>query len=162
MDATHTSISAGIVNDDGTITTQLLRILDGTGYAPAEITRLCETYHAPAVIDERGTAADLSDRLHNLTDRNGDPVIEFVDMDAADFLTTGQSYVSGLNNGTIKHAADPDLDASAANSARKWAGDAWRLSRRGSTGLTSPLESCMLAAWGAVHRPEDSGPLQIY
>lgn len=83
-------------------------------------------------------------------------------MDAADFLTTGQSYVSGLNNGTIKHAADPDLDASAANSARKWAGDAWRLSRRGSTGLTSPLESCMLAAWGAVHRPEDSGPLQIY
>lgn len=162
VDATHTSISAGIVNDDGTITTQLLRILDGTGYAPAEITRLCETYHAPAVIDERGTAADLSDRLHNLTDRNGDPVIEFVDMDAADFLTTGQSYVSGLNNGTIKHAADPDLDASAANSARKWAGDAWRLSRRGSTGLTSPLESCMLAAWGAVHRPEDSGPLQIY
>ena len=162
VDATHTSISAGILNPDGTITTQLIETLDGTGYAPTELTRLCAAYGAPVVIDSRGTAADLADRLHHMTDHNGDPSLSFVDMDAGDYLTTGQSYVSGLANKAIWHAADPDLDASAANSARKWAGDAWRVSRRGSTGLTSPLESCMLAAWGAAHRPEESGPLQIF
>lgn len=162
VDSTHTSISAGICNGDGTITTQLIEVLDGTGYAPAEISRLCRAYNAPVVIDDRGTAADLSDRLHHLTDPAGNPMITFVDMEAADYLTTGQSYVSGLANRAIWHATDPDLDASAANSARKWAGDAWRVSRRGSTGLTSPLESCMLAAWGAAHRPEEAGPLQIF
>lgn len=162
VDSTHTSISAGILNIDGTITTQLIETLDGTGYAPTELVRLCAAYGAPVVIDSRGTAADLADRLHHMTDHNGDPSLSFVDMDAGDYLTTGQSYVSGLANKAIWHAADPDLDASAANSARKWAGDAWRVSRRGSTGLTSPLESCMLAAWGAAHRPEESGPLQIF
>lgn len=162
VDATHTSISAGILNPDGAITTQLIETLDGTGYAPTELTRLCAAYGAPVVIDSRGTAADLADRLHHMTDHNGDPSLSFVDMDAGDYLTTGQSYVSGLANKAIWHAADPDLDASAANSARKWAGDAWHVSRRGSTGLTSPLESCMLAAWGAAHRPEESGPLQIF
>lgn len=162
VDGTHTSVSAGIANNDGTITVQLLRISDGTGYAPTELTRLCSKYGAPVVIDARGTAADLSDRLRHMTDDAGDPLLRFVEMDAGDYLTTGQSFVAGLANHAITHAADPELDASAANSARKWAGDAWRVSRRGSTGLTSPLESCMLAAWGAAHRPEETGPLQIY
>ena len=36
------------------------------------------------------------------------------------------------------------------------------LSNMANTGLTSPLESCMLAAWGAAHLPEESGPLQIF
>ena len=97
-----------------------------------------------------------------MADDAGDPLLRFVDMDAADYLTIGQSFVAGLANKAVTHAADAELDASAANSARKWAGDAWRVSRRGSTGLTSPLESCMLAAWGAAHRPEETGPLQIY
>ncbi len=96
-----------------------------------------------------------------MTDHNGDPSLSFVDMDAGDYLTTGQSYVSGLANKAIWHAADPDLDASAANSARKWAGDAWRVSRRGSTGLTSPLESCMLAAWAQPTAPKSRGRLNI-
>ena len=162
VDGTHTSISAGICNDDGTITAQLLEILDGTGYAPEEISRLCGKYHAPVVIDSKGTASDLSDRLHRLTDNTGDEALDFVDMDATDYLTIGQSFVSGLTNRIVFHATDADLDESTANSARKWSGDAWRISRRGSTGLTSPLESCMLAAWGAAHRPEEDGPLQIY
>ena len=146
VDATHTSISAGIVNDDGSVTTQLLKIMDGTGHAPAEIKRLCDTYAAPLVIDTRGTSADLADRLRHMGDEE---TVRFCDLTATDYLT-------------VLHAADTDLDASAANSARTWAGDAWRVTRRGSTGLTSPLESCMLAAWGAAHMPEEDGPLQIY
>lgn len=162
VDGSHTAVSAGFMGADGSVVTQLVSILDGTGGAPAEVAKLAADYQAPIAIDTRGTAADLSDRLHQLTDQYGDPLLRFCEMDAADYLTIGQSYVSGLANGTIRHAADPELDASAANSTRKWAGDAWRLSRRGSLGLTSPLESCMLAAWGAAHRPEEPGPLQIY
>ena len=50
---------------------------------------------------------------------------------------------------------------SVAKSARTWSGDAWRITRRGSTGLTSPLESCMLAAWGATHQPEETTPFIV-
>lgn len=158
VDATHTSISAGIVGDGGIVTTQLVCILDGTGGAPAEILRLCGKYDTPLAIDTRGTSADLADRLLHM----GDDAPVLCDMSAGDYLTVGQAYVSGLANGTVCHAADPDLDASAASSARTWSGDAWRVTRRGSTGLTSPLESCMLAAWGAAHMPDKPGPLQIY
>ncbi|KAB7789454.1 hypothetical protein [Bifidobacterium cebidarum] len=162
VDATTTSVSVGIVNPDGTITTQLLKTMPGTGDAPEEITRLCTDYAAPLVMDSKGPNGDLYDRLTQLTDSYGDPLIRFVEMSAGDYLTVGQSYVSGLQNHTVLHAIDGELDMSVAMSARTWSGDAWRITRRGSTGLTSPLESCMLAAWGAVHRPEDSGPLQIY
>lgn len=162
VDATHTSVSVGIGNPDGTTTTQLLKILDGTGDAPDYIRRLCTDYAAPLTMDVRGPSADLRGRLEAMTDSMGDPLIRFVDMDAGDYLTVGQSYVSGLQNHAILHADDTDLDDSAANSARTWSGDAWRVTRRGSTGLTSPLESCMLAAWGVSHRPEADGPLQIF
>ncbi|WEV47698.1 hypothetical protein OZX62_01595 [Bifidobacterium sp. ESL0690] len=161
VDATHTSISAGIKNGDGTITTQLLKVLDGTGYAPDEIKRLAETYHAPVTIDTKGTASDLSDRLRHITDEYGYPVLRFCELSAADYLTIGQSYVSGLENHGVTHAADPELDASAANSARTWSGDAWRVTRRRSTGLTSPLESCMLAAWGVNHQPANVVPVIV-
>jgi hypothetical protein len=97
-----------------------------------------------------------------MLDAAGDPVIAFQDMASGDYLAVGQAYVSGLQNGTILHASDMELDDSAANCARTWSGDAWRITRRGSTGLTSPLESSMLAAWGMAHQPEADGPLQIF
>lgn len=162
VDATHTSVSVGIGNPDGTTTTQLLRTLAGTGDAPDYIRRLCTDYAAPLIMDSRGPNADLRDRLEAMTDSMGEPLIRFVDMSAGDYLTVGQAFVSGLQNHAILHAADDELDTSAANSARTWSGDAWRVTRRGSTGLTSPLESCMLAAWGTTHRPEEDGPLQIF
>lgn len=156
VDATHTSVSVGIDNRDGTVTTQLLEVLDGTGAAPERIRRLCGKYAAPLVMDSRGPGADLHARLAAMRDGYGDPAVGFVDLPPADYLAVGQSYVSGLQNHAIRHAADPDLDASAANSARTWSGDSWRVTRRGSTGLTSPLESCMLAAWGVTHMPEEA------
>lgn len=161
VDATNTSISAAILDHDGTVTVQLLEVLDGTGMAPAEITRICDTYHAPLVMDCKGPNADLHDRLASMTDEAGDPLIDFIAMQSSDYLAVGQAFVSGLRNKLIRHAADTELDASAASCARTWSGDAWRVTRRGSTGLTSPIESCMLAAWGAHHLPSD-GTLQIF
>lgn len=161
VDATNTSVSAAIVNTDGTVTVQLLEVLDGTGMAPAEITRICDTYHAPLVMDCKGPNADLHDRLASMTDEAGDPLIDFIAMQSSDYLAVGQAFVSGLRNRLVRHACDTELDASAASCARTWSGDAWRVTRRGSTGLTSPIESCMLAAWGAHHLPSD-GTLQIF
>ena len=161
VDATNTSVSVGIVNQDGTVTTQLLKVLAGTGNAPDEITRLCTDYAAPLVMDTRGPNADLRDRLASLTDSYGDQLVRFVELSAADYLAVGQAYVSGLQNHTVTHALDTELDMSVAKSARTWSGDAWRITRRGSTGLTSPLESCMLAAWGATHQPEETTPFIV-
>ena len=162
LDATHTSISVAIRRQDGTIATQLLNVLDGTGRAPDEIRRLCTRYHAPLVMDDRGPNADLHDRLEAMTDQAGDPAIRFVPMAAGDYMATGQAFVSGLQNGVVLHATDEELDESAAICARTWSGDAWRVTRRGSTGLTSPLESCMLATWGITHLPDTNWTPQIY
>lgn len=115
VDATNTSISAAILDHDGTVTVQLLEVLDGTGMAPAEITRICDTYHAPLVMDCKGPNADLHDRLASMTDEAGDPLIDFVAMQSSDYLAVGQAFVSGLRNRLIRHAADTELDASAAS-----------------------------------------------
>lgn len=124
--------------------------------------RLCTRYHAPLVMDDRGPNADLHDRLEAMTDQAGDPAIRFVPMAAGDYMATGQAFVSGLQNGVVLHATDEELDESAAICARTWSGDAWRVTRRGSTGLTSPLESCMLATWGITHLPDTNWTPQIY
>lgn len=160
VDATHTSISAGMRLPDGSVATQLVTVLDGTGGAPAEIVRICRKYDAPLIMDCKGPSSDLHNRLRQL-DEQGEPLLRFCELSAGDYLAVGQSYVSGLRNGVIRHAADTDLDLSAENSARSFSGDSWRISRRASMGLTSPLESAMLAAWGANHMPEPAG-LQIY
>lgn len=162
LDATSTSISAGIKNNDDTTTVQLLKVMQGTGEAPDILLRLCTQYHAPLIMDNRGPNSELRDRLEALKDDYGEPVIEFVRMPPADYLATGQSFVSGLQNGVVLHANDPDLDASAVVCARTWSGDAWRITRRGTTGMTSPLESAILAAWGVAHMPDEDDSLQIY
>lgn len=152
VDAVATAICVAILDGD-TTRVQLVNVLDGTGSAPDEIIRLAGTYNAPVCMDSKGPAADLRDRL---ADR-----VTWCDMGAADYLATGQAFVSGLETGRIRHAADTELDESCANSARTWTGDAWRITRRGSMGRTAPLEAAMLAAWGVTHRPIHHAPIVI-
>lgn len=72
-------------------------------------------------MDCKGPNADLHDRLASMTDEAGDPLIDFIAMQSSDYLAVGQAFVSGLRNKLIRHAADTELDASAANCARTWA-----------------------------------------
>lgn len=159
IDATATAISAAW-NTDGMTVTQLVEVLDGTGSAPQEIQRLAEKYKATVCMDSKGPGASLYTYLAR-TDEYGQSTTPLVDMNAGEYMQTGQHYVSGLENHTIVHAADAVLDESAANSTRAWSGDAWRITRKASAGSTAPLESCMLAAW-AASKPQDSGIIQIY
>lgn len=152
VDATGTAIAVALDAGDA-IRVQLVATLDGTGTAVDEVIRLAETYHAAVCMDAKGPAADLHDRL--------DGRLEWCDLSSSDYLAVGQAFVSGLETGRIRHAADPDLDASCANSARTWTGDAWRITRRGSAGRTAPLEAAMLAAWGVGHLPQRAAPFVL-
>ena len=152
VDATGTAIAVALDDGDG-VRVQLVATLDGTGTAVGEVIRLAETYHAPVCMDAKGPANDLHDRL--------DGKIEWCPLSAADYMAVGQSFVSGLENGRVRHAADDELDMSCANSARTWTGDAWRITRRGSMGRTAPLEAAMLAAWGVQHRPTQAQPFVL-
>ena len=105
-------------------------------------------------MDAKGPATDLHDRLDT-------GAVEWCQLSATDYLAVGQSFVSGLENGRIRHATDTELDLSCANSARTWTGDAWRITRRGSMGRTAPLEAAMLAAWGVAHRPTQAQPFVL-
>ena len=157
IDATHTSIAAAMLLDDGGITVQLVKVQRGTGEAVDALTRLAARYDAPIVLDSKGPGAALADRMQRIADTTG---TDLVTVNAQDWLTAGQAFVDGLRLGGIRHAPDPYLDTSAETCTRSWSGDAWRISRRTSTGLTSPLEACMLAAWAADHKPDTR--LQIY
>ena len=153
VDATGTAIAVAL-ETGGTIRVQLVATLDGTGSAVDEVRRLADTYHAPVCMDAKGPATDLHDRLDT-------GAVEWCQLSATDYLAVGQSFVSGLENGRIRHATDPELDLSCANSARTWTGDAWRITRRGSMGRTAPLEAAMLAAWGVAHRPTQAQPFVL-
>lgn len=152
VDATGTAIAVAILDDD-VIRVQLVDVLDGTGTAVDELTRLATQYDAPICMDAKGPAADLHDRLADS--------VQWCDLTAADYMAVGQSFVSGLETGRILHASDAALDESCANSARTWAGDAWRITRRGSMGRTAPLEAAMLAAWGVTHTPRHYAPFVV-
>lgn len=152
VDATGTAIAVALRDDDVT-RVQLVSTSVGTGSAVDEVRRLAETYHAPVCMDSKGPSADLHDRL--------DGKIEWCPLSAADYMAIGQSFVSGLETGRIRHAVDADLDVSCANSSRTWTGDAWRITRKGSAGSTAPLEAAMLAAWGVQHRPEHAQPFVL-
>ena len=152
VDATGTAIAVALDDGDG-VRVQLVATLDGTGTAVNEVQRLADTYNAPVCMDAKGPANDLHDRL--------DGKIEWCPLSATDYMAIGQSFVSGLENGRVRHAADEELDMSCANSARTWTGDAWRITRRGSMGRTAPLEAAMLAAWGVQHRPTQAQPFVL-
>lgn len=157
IDGASTSITAAV--DDGTtVITQLVETLEGTGDAPAELTRLARKYDAPIAIDTKGTAAPLYDTLAQQLEQ--DQTIDLQPLTAGAYMAAAPSFAAGLENGTIRHATDPDLDQSAATSARAWSGDTWRITRRGSHGATSPLESAIVAAWAVRHM--ETGSLQIY
>lgn len=152
VDATGTAIAVALDDGDG-VRVQLVATLDGTGSAVDEVQRLASTYHAPVCMDAKGPANDLHDRL--------DGKIEWCPLSATDYMAIGQSFVSGLENGRVRHAADDELDLSCANSSRTWTGDAWRITRRGSMGRTAPLEAAMLAVWGVAHRHEQAQPFVL-
>lgn len=154
VDATNTSVSVAMMDSNGDVRTQLVDVLDGTGSAVGMVRRLAATYEAPICMDSRGPNAPLHDLLAH------EEAVNLMPLAASDYMTIGQSYLSGLQNGVITHAADTELDESAANCARSWAGDSWRVTRRGSVGLTSPIESVMVAAWAVAHA--QSSELQIY
>lgn len=157
IDATHTSIAAAIRSDDGTITVQLVTVQPGTGDAQNALTMLAAKYDAPIVLDSKGPGAALADRVRRQADQTG---LDLLLIGQQDYLTAGQAFVDGLSLGGIMHAPDPALDASAETCTRAWSGDAWRVSRRQSTGLTSPIEAAMLAAWAADHAQDTR--LQIF
>lgn len=156
IDSTHTSIAAAIGSATGTVV-QICDILHGTGTAPARLAQLAARYKAPIVVDRRGPGAPLADRLLRMAE---DGSITVTPIPGDQYMAAGQAFVDSLSLGTMTHATDTDLDRSASTSSRTWSGDAWRITRRGSAGITSPLEACILAAWGAGHT--HTPPLDLY
>lgn len=154
IDATRTIISIAR-RRAGMTTIQLAETLPGTGAAPARIRDLSARYHAPVAIDRRGPAGDLADKLA----RDG---CDLADMKADDFMASGQSLMSALEQDRAEHVTDPLLDRSARTATRQWAGDAWKIRRKDGDG-SAVMESAILAHWGAGHPPKPApSPVQVF
>lgn len=153
IDATKTIIA--IAKNDGNQTTiQLAELLDGTGEAPSRLRQLQEKYDAPIVMDKRGPAGDLYDRLTHED-------MSMLDMDATEFMASGQALISALEQNRAQHVKDTVLDDAAKTATRQWAGDAWKVRRKDGDG-SAILESAILAHWGATHIPEPAQPRVLF
>lgn len=159
IDDTMTSIAVATLADDDRVAVQLIDTMPGVGDAPDRVMQLARRHRAPVCIDRGGPNAPLHDRLAQTAE--DDPDLVLVRLTGGDYLAVGQSFVNAIQAGTLTHTVDPDLDDSAATCTRAWNGDAWRVTRRGSAGRTSPLEACMMAYWGVTHMPTCAA-LQIY
>lgn len=160
IEATATAICAASLVD-GHVTVELIEMIPGFGSALPRLRELQDRYHAPLLMDVKGSGAPLADRLTSSVDSYGDPLFDVLPASSADILAAGQSFLSGLEEGTISHVADDELDLSAGNASRKWVGDAWRPSRHLPAGHSSPIEAAMMASWAVTHLPADT-TLQLY
>lgn len=105
---------------------------------------------------------DLCDRLKALADINGDPVVRFVDMQAGDFLSVEASVRAAFENGTVSIAADTELDASAANSARMERRRLAHITARAAPARHHRRKRHACRVGRIPHSPEPEGPLQIF
>ena len=144
IDATRTCVSLAC-RRDGVTVIQLAETMPGTGAAVMRIRELSDRYRAPVAIDKRGPAGDLADKLA----ADG---VTLVDMDANDFMASGQSLMSAFEQDRARHVTDGTLDLAARTATRQWSGDSWKVKRKDGDG-SAVMESAILAHWGASHLP---------
>ncbi|QHJ75969.1 MAG: hypothetical protein [Bacteriophage sp.] len=155
MGASKTAIVAAFGAGPATIV-QVVDVLPGTGAAPRKLKELQEKYRAPIIIDHRGPSSALHDVLEHQTGKWHRPLLELLDTKAGDFVTAPQAFVSALEQRTVSHASDPDLDREVQTATKRLSGDAWLWSRK--DGGTPAMEAATLALWGLRHLPRKLPP----
>lgn len=158
MGASRTVIAAAFRTDDGPVV-QIVDVLPGTGSAPHRLKELQDRYDAPVIIDHRGPSSALHDVLDHRCDKWGEPEFVLLDTKAGEFVTAPQAFVSALEQHTLAHAADPELDSEIQTATKRLSGDAWMWSRK--DGGAPAVEASTLAYWGLEHLPRRL-PVQVF
>jgi len=143
-DRSSSSISIAGKRDDGLGHVEVVERRRGTGWVAGRMKELVEAHQTNAVLcDGSGPAASL---LGQMTDEN----IEVETVTAKEHGQACGRFYDAVEQGTLRHLDQAELNAAIRGAAQRPLGDAWAWSRKNATTDISPLVSCTLALWRAL------------
>lgn len=159
-DVAHDRRSASILGtwrDGDVVRTRVVLADTGTSWVAPALEELCRNV-APAAVgaDDGGPARQVTDALH----RSGvlrDLGIRHEVLGAREFCMATGSYLSAIDDGTIRHDASELLADSIAGVVTRPMADGVAFSRRHSAGDSSPAIASTVGAWLVDHLGPDQG-----
>jgi hypothetical protein len=145
LDRSHSAIGSAGRNADGKVHLEPIKSAPGTAWVVGECKRLQAKHGGMVIVDKGGPAGVLLTPL----DEAGVRVTEMSTSDACD---AAAGLFDAIQEGSVVHLDDPDLNAAVGAAVKRTVGDRWLLGRRGSGDITV-LEAVQIAAWGVANAP---------
>jgi hypothetical protein len=145
LDRSRSAVGSAGRNADGRTHLEPIAAAPGTDWVVAECKRIQGKHGGTVVIDKGGPAGVLVLPLREA----GANVTEMSTSDACD---AAAGLFDAVQEGTVVHLNDPDLNASVMSAKRRTVGDRWLLGRKDSGDITV-LEAVQAAAWGVANAP---------
>jgi hypothetical protein len=125
----------------------------GTDWLPGKLAAMVADWKPVAVLgDPAGPAGALLPAVAKAG-------VEVTEVSTREYGQACGLLFEHLQAGTLRHLDDPVLATAVAAAAQAPMGDAWKWSRRTSTGDITPLVAATLALWGwSQHRPTEPAP----
>lgn len=141
-DRSRTAIAVAGRRPDGAAHVEIADHKRGTGWVLDRLSEMLARYPSLALLcDASGPAgsliAALEDRGHIVTTVN-----------AREHAQACGRFFDAVEQKTLRHCGEPELNAAVKGAARRTLGDAWAWSRKSSGVDISPLVACTLAHWG--------------
>jgi phage terminase large subunit-like protein len=128
---------------DGLIHFEVTNYLRGTGWVPDKVAELFAKNNIHSITcDPASPAAALIRPIENLG-------IEVFKVGPRDYAAACGAFYTAIEEGTIRHFGQDELDAAVRNAATRPLTDSWAWSRKNSISDISPLVAATLAVWQA-------------
>ena len=127
---------------DGLFHVELVDHKPGTAWMAERVVGLVRRWSPMAVVLDVG--APVGALVPDL-ERAGVPLRKIAGREVAQ---SAVAIAAAIDEKTIRHLRQADLDAAVAGARKRVVGDAWAFGRRGSFADISPLVACSLALWG--------------
>ncbi len=153
------SIGVAGLRRDGLIHVELIDCRPGTEWIVGRLLELDDRWSPVAfVIDEGGPAGSLVEGV----ERAGLTVVRLSMRQVAQ--ATGLFFDAVVHEKSVRHRAQPPLDAAVLGASQRPLGDAWTWGRRNSVVEVSPLVAVTLAYWGLNENLDGGGlaPDDVY
>ena len=137
-----TAIAIAGARSDGLLHVEVIDHKPGTAWAVERIQALVRRWSPSAVVLDAGAPAGAL--LPDL-ERVGVQVRKVAGREMAQAAV---ALAAHIDQQTVRHLQQPDLDTAVAAARRRMVGDLWAFGRRGSFADISPLGAAALAAWG--------------
>ncbi len=136
------SICVAGTRSDGDAHVELVERRRGTNWIIPRLVELVEKHETAAVVcDTVGPAGSLVPEAEAAG-------LELTCTSARDLADACGVFFDAVEDGTLRHLGQPELQASIRGAVKRSLGDAWAFSRRNSTVDISPLVAATVALWG--------------